>query len=922
MKKLLLTLLTAVVSFAASAESIVATFTKDNWSGVSNYTATLTSTDGQWQTINFNNNSFNNGWSYIKCGSKNATTTGTIQTAIARPEKINEVVVTVDAVANGSATAALSISSDGTNWTENSSVSSVKAGDLKFTIAAPQTNLYYKVDFVCKNTSTKTNGVVQVSKFTLNYDADAPVDPDKEPAGLDYETTEFTVEAGSSFTAPTLTNPNGLTGITYTSSNTNVATVDAENGTVTLTGVAGSTTIKATFDGNEAYAAGSASYTINVTPAPYHNLKDLVSNGQDKENITAVGNFAVLYQSSDKKYMIVTDGTSNALVYGLTTAYEIGTAISKIEGTVSIYNGLFELTNTKITEGGEGATYTPYEITSATGVNYDKYAFDEVIVKGATITANDLIFANGEIATLYDRFAIGYSNAENVTVTGFVWIYSTSKGGTTHQLCPISVEAAPVDPDKQPAGLSYSAATAEVILDYTTFVAPTLDNPNNLTVTYESSNEDIATINANGNVTLTGATGTTTIKAIFEGNDEFAAQTVSYTLTVKEMEACATPVITPTSIYAGESITITCATEGATIRYTLNGGETVEYTAPIVFDTVGDYTITATATNNGYKPSAKATATITVSEKPLADNDLNKDSFKMSGTSYATYTYNSTITGVTYAAKASVNNGIQINSGKSGNSINTGLIITENPNGLIIDKVVIKTAADASEKLSVLVSNTPGVLTVNATAANASVKFPDEATTISVSSTVAEDNTLTFIPKGHYCYFLIKSNGAVQITSFDVYYREATIPVTPAILINGETIAPDTEYDLERGSVTVTLTAEEGHHIYHKHIPTVVAAADYYFDGEDDGFTKVENHTTDVTINKNGTLTFYAHHPGTNLKSEPVSINFVNDITTSISEIEAAGKVEYFDMQGRRVAAPANGIFIRREGNAATKVRL
>ena len=64
-------------------------------------------------------------------------------------------------------------------------------------------------------------------------------------------------------------------------------------------------------------------------------------------------------------------------------------------------------------------------------------------------------------------------------------------------------------------------------------IFPTLTNPHNLTVSYTSSKEEVATINANGDITLVGA-GTTTISAIFEGNDTYEASTVTYSLTVKK----------------------------------------------------------------------------------------------------------------------------------------------------------------------------------------------------------------------------------------------------------------------------------------------------------------------------------------------------------------------------------------------------
>lgn len=67
---------------------------------------------------------------------------------------------------------------------------------------------------------------------------------------------------GTGGTAPTLTKPTNVTGITYTSSNTNVATVSS-TGDVTPIG-AGEATITATLSNNDSYNDGNASYQLTV----------------------------------------------------------------------------------------------------------------------------------------------------------------------------------------------------------------------------------------------------------------------------------------------------------------------------------------------------------------------------------------------------------------------------------------------------------------------------------------------------------------------------------------------------------------------------------------------------------------------------------------------------------------------------------
>ena len=89
---------------------------------------------------------------------------------------------------------------------------------------------------------------------------------------------------------------------------------------------------------------------------------------------------------------------------------------------------------------------------------------------------------------------------------------------------------------KAAADLSFEETSYEVNLGEA-FTAPELTNPNQLEVTYASSNTDVATVNeTSGEVTIVAA-GQTTITATFAGNDEYEAGTASYTLTVVDPNA-------------------------------------------------------------------------------------------------------------------------------------------------------------------------------------------------------------------------------------------------------------------------------------------------------------------------------------------------------------------------------------------------
>lgn len=87
---------------------------------------------------------------------------------------------------------------------------------------------------------------------------------------------------------------------------------------------------------------------------------------------------------------------------------------------------------------------------------------------------------------------------------------------------------------KSPAGLAWSTDAVELTVG-DEFTAPTLSNPNSIAaneIAISSNNTNLATV-SNGVVSLVAdATGTATITATFNGNDNYKPATISYTITV------------------------------------------------------------------------------------------------------------------------------------------------------------------------------------------------------------------------------------------------------------------------------------------------------------------------------------------------------------------------------------------------------
>ena len=252
-------------------------------------------------------------------------------------------------------------------------------------------------------------------------------------AGISWSSSSATATLGKSFTAPTLNNPHQLP-ITYSSSNTNVATISAD-GAVTIKGV-GETTIKATFAGNNTYDAAEVSYKLTVK------------------------------KDSDT-----------------------GLEYSATEATATM-----------------GKSFTPPTLKNP---------------KQLAVTYSS---SNTKVATV--------DNSGKVTLVGAgeTTIKASFAGNDTYSAAEASYKL--IVSKNKDLGLAFSDDKAMATIDED-FTPPTLANPNQLAVTYSSSNTNVATVGDEGQITLVGP-GVTTITASFAGNNIYEKGAVSYELTVKK----------------------------------------------------------------------------------------------------------------------------------------------------------------------------------------------------------------------------------------------------------------------------------------------------------------------------------------------------------------------------------------------------
>lgn len=132
-------------------------------------------------------------------------------------------------------------------------------------IASPKTSGTMEFDFSGKGytffSMTTPSNAVYFSQITVYYEDESG----ETPTHLSWSAPTATVDLASEVKEfPTLTkNPESLTGITYSSSNADVATVNEATGEIAIV-ACGQTTIKAAYAGDDTYASSSANYTLRV----------------------------------------------------------------------------------------------------------------------------------------------------------------------------------------------------------------------------------------------------------------------------------------------------------------------------------------------------------------------------------------------------------------------------------------------------------------------------------------------------------------------------------------------------------------------------------------------------------------------------------------------------------------------------------
>jgi hypothetical protein len=348
-------------------------------------------------------------------------------------------------------------------------------------------------------------------------------------------TVEYNFDEGGDFPEPTFTvSPIGE--VTYSSDNTAVASVNASTGEVTVL-KAGTAVISARAAGNNKYRAHTASYTIHSNTSKIQKWVK-AEEIEDGEKYLIVSNGEALQNNSGSAAAVAVVENSGVIMYNATDDMIWTAAATSSSGKFTFQNN-----GQYMQRGGSSGSYVPSFSSSAS--SYYQWSYNY---------ADSYLTASGN-STYYVYYSENNSK----------WSMSTSSGNT-HQTVIFKL-----DDGRTPQEIAFSAATAEYDLykgEWTKAV-PSLQNAQG-TVTYESSDPTVATVDASGNVTPIKK-GTTTITAKAAGNATYRPGEASYTVKVVDSNPAVPKYYKVEEIEAGQTYIIVSEGQAMTMNGTTLG---------------------------------------------------------------------------------------------------------------------------------------------------------------------------------------------------------------------------------------------------------------------------------------------------------------------------------------------------------------
>ena len=328
---------------------------------------------------------------------------------------------------------------------------------------------------------------------------------------------------------PTLSNP-GKQQIEYSSSDGTVAAVVAtETGCSVTLKSQGTTTIKATSVATDTYASTTASYTLNVVKADggleWSKANYSATIGAQNNSFPKLknpNNLEVTYSSSDESVATV---SATASGYTVTLKKAGETTITASSKETDIFNA-----------SSASYTLTVQKSTANVTISWSTKEYTATLASSSNVypTLNNPGRLAVEYSSSNEAVATVSQSGNSYTVTlkkeGLTVIYAKTKATDDDPAQTVSYNLNVV---KNTVHLEWSSASCNAILENGSANRfPTLSvSPGGLSISYTSSETNVATVSSSGAVTLKG-TGTTDITASFGGNTNYQSASATYTLTV------------------------------------------------------------------------------------------------------------------------------------------------------------------------------------------------------------------------------------------------------------------------------------------------------------------------------------------------------------------------------------------------------
>lgn len=426
-----------------------------------------------------------------------------------------------------------------------------------------------------------------------------------------------------------------------------VITTLNNDGTLVLSGMEGTATVTATFNGSAEYASSAASYTVTVKEAikDIATLKPLITATKmaSAQSFTLkLTDAVVTYVNRNSAY--IQDATAGIFVYASNHGLKNN---QKINGLVDIkallYSNLPEISSWALDASAEITDDATFDIETVTiadlNANYSKYESKPVKIAGAIVTSEFVsnkaeISQDGNTYLVYNKGGSGVTltKNDNIDIIGYPTRFNDEYNLYLWKQSNVKVNSTLVA-----TTLSFDPAIMEYSVDNNNkdaFTAPTAtvkDAEGNIVegaaITYTSSEPGVATVGeTDGKVTFVGF-GTTVITASYAGDATHMDSKNSYTINYGKIKPTMAWSATEVTVNLGEKFTNAPKLSLTADNVSILEGKTITYTSTDenvavvdvngtvdLMDKEGTTTITATFAGDDTYAEASAEYTLTVTD--------------------------------------------------------------------------------------------------------------------------------------------------------------------------------------------------------------------------------------------------------------------------------------------------------------------